>query len=216
MAAYLLVLGKGTDRDRMAAYSRALPPIYARHGGRYIAFGGPGRGVEWLAGPWRDRSLVLARFDDLDHVLGFWWSDEYRAAARQRERAGQFTVVGLPGTPDDAASATTADAVYLVEAAITSDPVAAAAYSAAFDSLRATHGGRTLANVRDASFTALEGDPLFDRVVVTLFPTHAALDALLADPRATELAALRERAGTALLARANPPAPPAAPSAPTR
>lgn len=210
MAAYLLVLGKGTDRDRMAAYSSSLPPIYVRHGGRYIAFGGAGRGVEWLAGPWRDRSLVLARFDDLDRVLGFWWSEEYRAAARRRERAGQFTVVGLPGTADDAANGAPVDAVYLVEATITTDAGASAAYEHAFDTLRSAHGGRTIANVRAAAFTALEGDPLFDRVVVTLFPTQAALDAMLADSLAASVAALRERCGLTMLARANPPAAPAA------
>ena len=79
MPAYLLVLGKAADRDRMAAYSRALPPVYSKYRGRYLALGGAGRGIDWLAGPVRDRSLVLARFDAFDDVLAFWWSEEYRA-----------------------------------------------------------------------------------------------------------------------------------------
>ena len=100
MPAYLLVLGKAADRDRMAAYSRALPPIYSKYRGRYLALGGAGRGIDWLAGPVRDRSLVLARFDAVDDVLAFWWSEDYRAASRLRERAGQFTVLALPGEAD--------------------------------------------------------------------------------------------------------------------
>src|SRR5512140_1489192 len=79
---YLLVIGKGTDREKMGTYARALPPVYAKGGGRYLAIGGPGRGVEWLGGPWRDRSIVLARFDGVPQVLAFWWGEDYRQAAR--------------------------------------------------------------------------------------------------------------------------------------
>jgi uncharacterized protein (DUF1330 family) len=202
MPAYLLVLGKGTDRDRMVAYSRALPPIYAAAGGRYLAIGGPGRGVEWLAAPWRDRSLVLARFDDLEHVRLFWWGADYRAAVRLRDGAGQFTVVGLPGL-DDAHAPVAAQSAYLVEALVTRDAAAADAYRVAFRDASARHGAHSLVETDAASFVALEGDPLFDRVAVTVFPTQAALDAFLADPRAAGLGAARDRAGLALLARAN-------------
>jgi uncharacterized protein (DUF1330 family) len=217
---YLVVIGKGSDRDRMMAYSRALPPVYAKAGGRYLAIGGPGRGVEWLAGPWQDRSLVLARFDGVPQVLAFWWGDDYRQAARLRERAGQFTVVAVPGAGDDAARAAPPEAVYLVEATVTRDAGAYAAYRGALETLLAAHGGRVLAAGEVGAYTALEGDPLYDRISLTLLPSRAALDAMLADPRAAGLAALRERAGLSLLAVANaataaPPASstPPAPSA---
>jgi uncharacterized protein (DUF1330 family) len=213
---YLLVIGKGTDRERMMAYSRALPPVYAKAGGRYLAIGGPGRGVEWLAGPWRDRSLVLARFEDPAAVLAFWWGDDYRAAVRLRERAGQFTVVALPGAADDAARTAPPEAVYLVETTVTRDADAYAAYRRAFETLLAAHGGRVLAGGAAGACTALEGDPLYDRVAIALLPSRAALDALLGDPRAAELAALRERAGLSMLAVANAApaaAPPGAPAA---
>lgn len=222
---YLVVIGKGTDRERMVTYSRALPPVYAKAGGRYLAIGGPGRGVEWLAGPWQDRSLVLARFDGLPQVLAFWWGDDYRQAVRLRERAGQFTVVAVPGMPDDAARDAPAAAVYLVEATVTRDADAHAAYRRAFETLLAAHGGRVLAPGTAGAYTALEGDPLHDRIALAMLPSRAALDAMLADPRATELGALRERAGLSLLAVANAaatapaPAPASAPapgaSAPT-
>lgn len=209
--AYLVVMGKGTDRDRMGAYSRALPPVYAKAGGRYLAIGGPGRGVEWLAGPWRDRSLVLARFDALPGVTAFWWGEDYRQAARLREGAGQFTVVAVPGVPDDETRNTPgagardapADAVYLVEATVTRDADAYAAYRAAFETLLAAHGGRVLAPGEAGAYTALEGDPLYDRIAIAYLPTRAAFEAWRADPRAAALQALRERAGLAVLASAN-------------
>ncbi len=213
---YLVVIGKGTDRERMMAYSRALPPVYAKAGGRYLAIGGPGRGVEWLDGPWRDRSLVLARFDGLPQVLAFWWGDDYREAVRLRERAGQFTVVAVPGAPDDAARDAPAAAVYLVEATVTRDADAHAAYRRAFGTLLAAHGGRVLTAGDAGGYTALEGDPLYDRMALAMLPSRAALDAMLADPRAAELRALRERGGLSLLAVANaaPAAPVPAPGAP--
>ena len=213
---YLVVIGKGTDRERMMAYSRALPPVYAKAGGRYLAIGGPGRGVEWLAGPWRDRSLVLARFDGVPQVHAFWWGDDYRAAVRLRERAGQFTVVAVPGVPDDAAGAAPAAAVYLVEATVTRDAAAYDAYRRAFETLLAAHGGAVLAPGEPAAYAALEGDPLYDRIALAMLPSRAALEAMLADARAAELAALRERAGLSLLAVANAaPAAPAVPAGPT-
>jgi uncharacterized protein (DUF1330 family) len=211
---YLVVIGKGTDRERMMAYSRALPPVYAKAGGRYLAIGGPGRGVEWLAGPWRDRSLVLARFESLPQVLAFWWGDDYREAVRLRERAGQFTVVAVQGAVDDAARAAPASAVYLVEATVTRDADAYAAYRRSFETLLAAHGGHVLAPGEAGAYAALEGDPLYDRIALAVLPSRAALDALLADPRAAELASLRERAGLAQLAVAAAAVAPATPPAP--
>jgi uncharacterized protein (DUF1330 family) len=211
---YLVVIGKGTDRERMMAYSRALPPVYAKAGGRYLAIGGPGRGVEWLAGPWRDRSLVLARFDGVPQVLAFWWGDDYREAVRLRERAGQFTVVAVPGAADDAARVAPASAVYLVEATVTRDADAYAAYRRAFETLLTAHGGHLLAPGAVGAYTALEGDPLYDRIALAMLPSRAALDAMLADARAAELTALRERAGLSQLAVAAAAAAPAAPPAP--
>ena len=59
---YLLVVGKTTDRVKIGAYAAALPPIYAANNAYYLAIGGAGRGVTWLEGPWRDRSIILGKF----------------------------------------------------------------------------------------------------------------------------------------------------------
>ncbi|MCB2109365.1 MAG: DUF1330 domain-containing protein, partial [Rhodobacteraceae bacterium] len=94
---YLLVLGHSLDREKMAAYSAALPPIYKKYGGFYIGIGGPGRGVELLEGAWFDHSMVLARFGAAADVLKFWHSPEYAEAKKIREGAGTFNVFCIKG-----------------------------------------------------------------------------------------------------------------------
>lgn len=203
--AYLVVIGKGWDREKMAAYARSLPPVYAKANGRYLAIGGPGRGVEWVAGPaaWRDRSLVLARFDSAAAVQAFWWGDDYRDAMRNRYAAGAFTVVTLAGSAEDPARTAGNEAGYLVEATVVVDEAAYAKYAAARDAALAKHGGRLLAPVNAGNFVALEGDPLYDRVVLAHFASRGQRDAFLADAGAAELARLRDAAGLTVIARAD-------------
>lgn len=194
----LLVVGRLLDFPRMGAYSKALPPVYARYGGTYLAMGGPGRGVEWLDGPHRDRSLVLARFESVEAVQRFWWSPEYRAAAKLREGAGAFNVVALGGRAADAAPP---GGTFLVTLAITLDAAAADAWHAAHAEEMAARGGRLVATAAPGELRLLEGDPPWDRVAIAHLPTAAAADALLASPRAAELRLARDRGGIACVAR---------------
>ncbi len=210
--AFLVVVGKGWDREKMGAYARSLPPVYAKWGGRYLAIGGPGRGVAWLAGPAhvRDRSLVLARFDSAATVQSFWWGEDYREAMRNRYAGGAFTVVTLAGDPADPAATAGAEAGYLYEATLVTDEAAWAEYLAAHGRALAAHGGRLLAPVAAGNFVALEGDPVYDRVLLGWFPTRAQRDAFVAGPAAAELATLRARAGVVLVASADGAQAPAA------
>jgi uncharacterized protein (DUF1330 family) len=98
--AYLLVQGKVTDREGFKAYSAALPPIYRKYGGEYLALV-PGPLVEVVEGNAEERSIVLARFPSRDAARAFWDSPEYAAARQLREGKGTFFVTilgGLPGT----------------------------------------------------------------------------------------------------------------------
>jgi uncharacterized protein (DUF1330 family) len=97
---YLLVLGHSLDRDKMAVYSAALPPIYQTHGGYYLAMGGPGRGVDLLSGNWQGRSGVIARFGARPSVSAFWYSPEYTKAKDLRKGGGTFDVFALQGLAD--------------------------------------------------------------------------------------------------------------------
>jgi uncharacterized protein (DUF1330 family) len=75
---YLLVQGKVTDLEGFKAYNAALPPIYKKFGGHYIA-----------------------KFPSKEAAWGFWKSAEYEAAKKLRAGKGTFFVTvldGLPGT----------------------------------------------------------------------------------------------------------------------
>ena len=167
--ALLFVYGQSFDRDKMMAYSRALPPIYAANQGRYLALGGPGRGVEWHVAPWADRSAVLAVFPSAEARDGFWWSEDYRQAIRLRDRAGVFTVAGLDAT----------------EAALSLDPAGKAVFivsttgqEAVIRRLQTDMTGRlgdkisALTPPDGSSIDALEGDTLFSRVFAFAAPAE--------------------------------------------
>ena len=98
--AYLLVQGRVTDREGFKAYSAALPPIYRKFGGEYLAVV-PAALVEVAEGEAEDRSIVLARFPSRAAARAFWDSPEYAAAKRLREGKGSFFVTILEGLPED-------------------------------------------------------------------------------------------------------------------
>lgn len=98
--AYLLVQGIVTDRAAMKAYSAALPPIYQKYGGHYLALV-PAPALEVLEGAAEHRSIVLARFPTRAAAQAFWNSPEYADAKKLRAGKGTFYVTildGLPGT----------------------------------------------------------------------------------------------------------------------
>lgn len=96
--AYLLVQGRVTDREGFKAYSAALPPIYRKYGGEYLALV-PAALVEVAEGEAEERSIVLARFPSRAAARAFWDSPEYAAAKRLREGKGSFFVTILEGLP---------------------------------------------------------------------------------------------------------------------
>jgi uncharacterized protein (DUF1330 family) len=99
--AYLLVQGRVTDREGFKAYSTALPPIYRKYGGEYIALV-PAPQVEVVEGDPENRSIVLARFPSREAARAFWNSPEYAAAKKLREGKGTFFVTILDGLPGPA------------------------------------------------------------------------------------------------------------------
>jgi uncharacterized protein (DUF1330 family) len=96
--AYLLVQGDVTDREGFRAYSAALPPIYRKYRGQYIALV-PAPLVEVLEGEPENRSVVIARFPSRDDARAFWNSPEYAEAKKLRAGKGTFYVAILDGLP---------------------------------------------------------------------------------------------------------------------
>lgn len=97
--AYMIVMGTVHDRPAFGAgYAAELPPLYARHGGEYLAVTGS---VETLEGETGFQSLVLSRWPDADAARAFWADPEYRELAERRiENAwGDFHVVLVEALP---------------------------------------------------------------------------------------------------------------------
>ncbi len=94
--AYLVVTATVTDREKMAAYNRALAEtgLYARHGGRYLLVG---RAVEELE-TWDGRAIVIAEFPDVESVRAFWNDPDYQERVKPlRAGAGDFHVAIFEG-----------------------------------------------------------------------------------------------------------------------
>jgi uncharacterized protein (DUF1330 family) len=96
--AYLLVQGHVTDREGFKAYSAALPPIYRKYRGEYIALV-PAPLVEVVEGDPEHRSVVIARFPSREAAREFWYSPEYAEAKKLRDGKGTFYVTILDGLP---------------------------------------------------------------------------------------------------------------------
>ena len=96
---YLVVQGTVTDREGFKAYSAALPPIYAKYGGHYLAMA-PAPLVEVAEGDAEHRSVVIARFESKEAAWAFWNSPEYQQAKKLREGKGEFYVMVLEGMPE--------------------------------------------------------------------------------------------------------------------
>ncbi|MGP1273880.1 MAG: DUF1330 domain-containing protein [Caulobacterales bacterium] len=98
-AAYMVVMGTVHDRANFGAnYVAHLPPLYARHGGQYLAVTG---NLETLEGELGFRSVVLSVWPDAQSARDFWNDPEYRALAEARIEGGwgDFDVMLLEGLP---------------------------------------------------------------------------------------------------------------------
>ena len=167
-AGYSLAFARNMVPARMGPYSSALPPIYQRFAARYLALGGPGRGVERLHGDWGDRSLMIGQFPTYAAVAAFWWSAEYRAAAALRVGAVEVDVCRLAGRVPPAGHA-----ALLVLAFRPDDPSATSAFDGA---CQAAPGGCLIAPVGPGSFEVLEGNLAGWSIRVLSFADRETLD----------------------------------------
>ncbi|MEM7327618.1 MAG: DUF1330 domain-containing protein [Pseudomonadota bacterium] len=105
--AYMIVLGEVLDRPAfMEGYASKLAPLYAEHGGAYLAIGG-GPGIEVLEGDYAPPSYVLSKWPNAEAARAFWSSEAYDVLRRARidNAWGEFDVLLVQGLPEaDAAS----------------------------------------------------------------------------------------------------------------
>lgn len=203
---FLFVNATVTDIEKLGQYGRALPPVYAKHEGKYVIFGGIGRGVEVLAGTPTHESLIFARFSSLAAVETFWWSDDYRAVVPLREGAGRFDVLGIEGTGAEPYQAENGvQPAYLFTLVKVKDQEKTGAYMEAMGDFATSAPNRLIALARPASLTVLEGPKADYAVEISSWPSMAAIKEFVADPRFKDTAALRAEAMDFLLLAAEVP-----------
>jgi uncharacterized protein (DUF1330 family) len=99
---YLVAELEVLDGDAYAEYSRRAPETVLRHGGRYLARGGP---IQSPDGGWRADRMIIVEFPDDETLRAWQQSPEYREIAPLRERSTRGRAVILRGTRPDGSGA---------------------------------------------------------------------------------------------------------------
>ena len=94
MAYYLLIEGEVTDPVRYEEYRKAVTPLIAAMGGRFLVRGGE---VEEFEGTWNGRRRVVLEFASKAAARAFWDSPEYREVRKLREGASVGVTIGVEG-----------------------------------------------------------------------------------------------------------------------
>ena len=76
MTAYLIVRVKVTDPEAYKEYTAQTPGVIASFGGEFVVRGGD---VESIEGPAEDRRIVVVKFESMDQLKTFYYSDAYQA-----------------------------------------------------------------------------------------------------------------------------------------
>ncbi|MEO0981051.1 MAG: DUF1330 domain-containing protein [Pseudomonadota bacterium] len=95
--AYMIVTGVVHDYEAFGAgYAAKLPPLYEKHGGRYLAIGS---GPEVLEGDGGYASYVIAEWPSVEAARAFWDDPDYVAARTARIEGGwgEFDVFLVEG-----------------------------------------------------------------------------------------------------------------------
>ena len=89
IGAYMIVQGKGYGPGELADYAAALPPIYAKYGGRYVVFE---TDIDVAEGTQDYLSTIVSAWPSKEAARAFWDSPEYAEAIKLREGIGTFDV----------------------------------------------------------------------------------------------------------------------------
>ncbi len=162
---YSIAFARDMIPEKMKPYSSSLPPIYEKYQGKYLAIGGPGRGVDWLCGDWANRMVMVGEFPTPQAVGDFWWGPEYRASAKLRAGAVSVDVGQVAGTN----LAPSADHKVFLLIAVPGGAKAAAPITVS--------KGDTVISAAPESITTLEGDLSGLAITMVGFQTRERLEA---------------------------------------
>lgn len=96
IGAYMIVQGKGYAPGSLGPYAAALPPIYAKYGGRYVAFE---TDIDVAEGDSDYSAVIVSAWPSKIAARAFWDSPEYAEAIKLREGIGEFDVVIIGALP---------------------------------------------------------------------------------------------------------------------
>jgi uncharacterized protein (DUF1330 family) len=96
---YMIVMGKGYDREGLRAYSATLPPIYEKYAGKYLGISAE---PVLLEGSFGYDSVLISKWPSLQAAEDFWASPEYREAVKLRAGNGEFHVIAFEGLAEPA------------------------------------------------------------------------------------------------------------------
>lgn len=85
MPGYFVLLVDINDHDRYAEYARAVPPTYARYGGRMAIRGPVVEVIEGALEVREDTRLVVLEFASVDQARAWWTSQDYQRVRELRE-----------------------------------------------------------------------------------------------------------------------------------
>ena len=95
MSAYLVVDTHLTDPTLYEQYKLQAKPLAEKHGGEYLARGGPMSVKE--SALWSPRRMVLVRFPSVAQAEAFYQSPEYQKVLQISKQSAERTVVILDG-----------------------------------------------------------------------------------------------------------------------
>jgi uncharacterized protein (DUF1330 family) len=94
MAAYVIAQVEVTDADTFAQYSRQVPAVIEKYGGRYLVRGGA---LEMFEGEWNVRRLVVLEFPSMEQLKRFYHSAEYAPLIALRQKSAQTIFAAVEG-----------------------------------------------------------------------------------------------------------------------
>lgn len=92
---YVVAEVKVRDVAAFEGYRPLSEAAIAHYGGRFIIRGGA---AEVLEGLWSaPQRLIVIEFDSVEQAKRFYYSDEYQAARKMRENAGEMNMLVVSG-----------------------------------------------------------------------------------------------------------------------
>lgn len=94
--AYIVVMGKSYDPGNMKPYVKALPELYKKYQGAYVAMA---TDVDVLEGEFNYMSILISKWPSVAHAQKFWNSNDYQEVKKLRQGVGDFNVFLVKGLP---------------------------------------------------------------------------------------------------------------------